>query len=108
DNTEETTETDTQTVSTSTQPEEELEVSDITANDLLTENLRARALNGGLTEEEFSDWLLDEQNRQWRNKVISDPYEPGSVFKIITASAALDTGSVPMDVPLFYCMGYKE
>ena len=108
ENTEETAETDTQTVPTSTQPEEELELSDITANDLLTENLRARALNGGLTEEEFSDWLLDEQNRQWRNKVISDPYEPGSVFKIITASAALDTGSVPMDVPLFYCMGYKE
>ena len=97
----------TSSVQTSTQPQEELELSDITANDLLTDNLRTRALNGGLTEEEFSDWLLDEQNRQWRNKVISDPYEPGSVFKLITASAALDSGSVTMD-STYYCIGYKE
>lgn len=97
----------TSSVQTSTQPQEELELSDITANDLLTDNLRARALSGGLTEEEFSDWLLDEQNRQWRNKVISDPYEPGSVFKLITASAALDSGSVTMD-STYYCIGYKE
>ena len=84
-----------------------LELEDITATDLLTDNLRARALSGGLTEEEFEDWLLTEQNRQWRNKVISDPYEPGSVFKLITASAALDSGSVNMN-STFFCYGYKE
>jgi len=31
---------------------------------------------------------------QWRNKAISDPYEPGSVFKLITAAVALDNNLV--------------
>lgn len=34
------------------------------------------------------------QQTQWRNKAISDLYEPGSVFKLITAAAALDAGAV--------------
>lgn len=33
-------------------------------------------------------------NRQWRNKAVSDTYEPGSVFKIFTAAAALEEGLV--------------
>lgn len=105
---EETGQTTEQTEQTSASAQSDtLELEDITADDLLTTNLRARALNGGLTEEEFEEWLLSEQNRQWRNKVISDPYEPGSVFKLITASAALDSGSVTMN-STFFCYGYKE
>ena len=47
------------------------------------------------------------QNQQWRNKVISDPYEPGSVFKIITAAAAMEEGVVK-DGEGFVCTGaYK-
>ena len=42
---------------------------------------------------------------QWRNKAISDPYEPGSVFKIITASAAYETDTVSL-YSHFYCPGY--
>lgn len=41
---------------------------------------------------------------QWRNKAISDPYEPGSVYKIITAAAALEEGVVNANTP-FYCNG---
>lgn len=64
-----------------------------------------------MTAQEKSDALRtqrlnDEQNRQWRNKAISDPYEPGSVFKLITASAALDTGSVTLNSS-FFCPGYR-
>lgn len=63
------------------------------------------------TEEEKQEAYLkqldDEQNRQWRNKVISDPYEPGSVFKLITASAALDTGSCSLSNS-YYCPGYRQ
>ncbi len=95
-----------QTVPVST-TQETLTLADVTDDDLLYDNLRARALNGGLTEEEFDEWMLKEQNGQWRNKVISDPYEPGSVFKLITVSAALDSGSVMMD-NTYYCIGYKE
>ena len=41
---------------------------------------------------------------QWRNKAISDPYEPGSVFKIITASTALDNNVLSLN-DHFYCDG---
>jgi len=41
---------------------------------------------------EYNDKKKQLQYDQWRNKAISDPYEPGSVFKIITAATALDNG----------------
>ncbi|MCI2046187.1 MAG: peptidase [Faecalibacterium sp.] len=42
------------------------------------------------------------QQTQWRNKAVSDLYEPGSVFKLITCSSALDAGVVTPDSS-FYC-----
>lgn len=44
-------------------------------------------------------------NGIWRNSCINDTYEPGSVFKIITAAAGLETGVVTCDSQ-FYCPGY--
>ncbi len=43
-------------------------------------------------------------NRQWRNKAVSDTYEPGSVFKIVTASIAVEENLVG-DSNTFYCNG---
>ena len=43
-----------------------------------------------LSEEEKQNAL----NKMWRNQCINDTYEPGSTFKIITASAALEEGKV--------------
>ena len=45
-------------------------------------------------------------NRMWRNPCISDTYEPGSTFKIVTATAALEEGVVSVN-DSFYCPGYK-
>lgn len=45
-------------------------------------------------------------NQMWRNGCINDTYEPGSVFKIITASASLEEGVVETD-DQFFCPGYK-
>ena len=45
-------------------------------------------------------------NGMWRNKCINDTYEPGSTFKMITATAALETGVVTLDSQ-YYCPGYK-
>ena len=46
--------------------------------------------------------LQQAQQSQWRNKAVSDLYEPGSVFKLITCAAALDAGAVTKN-STFYC-----
>ncbi len=45
-------------------------------------------------------------NAMWRNPCINDTYEPGSAFKIVTATAALEEGVVRL-TDQFYCPGYK-
>ena len=54
------------------------------------------------SEEEEQELL----NQMWRNRCVSDTYEPGSTFKIITTAAALEQGVVSTD-DRFYCPGYK-
>ncbi|MCI8405117.1 MAG: PASTA domain-containing protein [Clostridia bacterium] len=46
------------------------------------------------------------RNKMWRNKAVSDTYEPGSTFKIITAAAALEENVVSAE-STFYCPGFK-
>lgn len=48
----------------------------------------------------------DKLNDMWRNPVISDSYEPGSTFKIITATAALEERKVTLQ-DFFFCPGFK-
>lgn len=55
-----------------------------------------------LTDEQVQDQL----NQMWRNGCINDTYEPGSVFKIITASACLEEGVVKLS-DTFSCPGYR-
>lgn len=49
-------------------------------------------LNIEITEEDSSKSKMDLLNMMWRNFCINDTYEPGSVFKMVTATAALETG----------------
>lgn len=57
------------------------------------------------TEEEIrQEQIAALRNKMWRNKAISDTYEPGSTFKIITAAAGLEENVVSLDTP-FYCSG---
>lgn len=48
----------------------------------------------------------DKLNNMWRNPVISDSYEPGSTFKIVTATAALEERKVTLE-DSFFCPGFK-
>ncbi len=48
----------------------------------------------------------DKRNAMWRNPCVSDTYEPGSTFKILTTAAALEKGVVKM-TDRFHCPGYK-
>ena len=58
------------------------------------------------TAQEQKDNNQDLLNQMWRNQCINDTYEPGSVFKIITAASAFEEGVVSLQ-DNFFCPGYK-
>jgi len=45
--------------------------------------------------------------KQWRNRCLSDGYEPGSTFKVLTMAAALDCGAINLETN-FYCKGAEQ
>ena len=58
------------------------------------------------TDEDYNNAVAAARNKMWRNKAVVDSYEPGSCFKIITMSMALEEGVVtPEDH--FFCSGVK-
>lgn len=59
----------------------------------------------GTVDMEYSEEKQNLLNKMWRNNCINDTYEPGSTFKIVTASAALEEKIVTIDTP-FSCPGY--
>ncbi len=70
---------------------------------------QAMGLRVGSTEREealtaYNEAMAAARLSQWRNRCVSDGYEPGSTFKLITLSAALDSGAVTLN-DTFYCGG---
>ncbi len=64
-------------------------------------------LNTGVDGDSLSDEKKqDALNQMWRNGCINDTYEPGSTFKVITASACLEEGVVSL-TDQFSCPGYR-
>ncbi len=57
-----------------------------------------------LPDEEQSAAIYAAQQEQWRNKAVSDTYYPGSVFKPVSSSMALDSGAITLDTT-FECTG---
>lgn len=53
------------------------------------------------------DEKLEYWNKTWKNKIISDTYEPGSTFKALIAAIALEEKLISLDTT-FYCNGFKE
>ncbi|MDE7139022.1 MAG: PASTA domain-containing protein [Ruminococcus sp.] len=47
----------------------------------------------------------DEREAQWKNKCITEIYEPGSVFKVITSAAAIEENLIDLENDSFYCNG---
>ena len=54
----------------------------------------------------YNQAVAAERLRQWRNRCVSDGYEPGSTFKLVTLAAALDCGAVTEN-STFYCGGHE-
>ncbi len=55
----------------------------------------------------YKEALQAARLKQWRNRVISDGYEPGSTFKVLTMAAALDSGAIDLNTS-FYCKGSER
>lgn len=78
---------------------------DFDLNNPDTPNETLAATYDTLNAEEKSNALFS----MWKNKAISDIYEPGSVFKLITASVALEENITEADIEKdFNCIGYEK
>lgn len=74
-------------------------------NQAFTPNETLSETYSSLSQEEKTNAIF----KMWSNKSISELYEPGSVFKLITASAAIEEGITDTDIANdFYCQGYEN
>ncbi len=55
----------------------------------------------------YTEALNAARLKQWRNRVLSDGYEPGSTFKVLTMAAALDCGAIDLNTA-FHCSGAEQ
>ncbi len=58
-----------------------------------------------LNDEDYSRRQGESREQQWRNKCITEVYEPGSVFKVITSAAAFEENLIDIENDNFYCSG---
>lgn len=78
---------------------------DYNLNSPYTPNSTLAETYDSLSSEEKSESLY----KMWANKSVAETYEPGSVFKVITASVALEENITTTDKSNdFYCKGYEE
>ena len=66
------------------------------------EDIDEATWNAMTSDEKFEYW-----NKTWKNKIISDTYEPGSTFKALIAAIALEEKLISLD-STFFCNGFKE
>ena len=71
------------------------------------EKARLEALKDSGDESAYQQALSAARLKQWRNRVLSDGYEPGSTFKVLTMAAALDCGAIDLNTN-FYCRGAEQ
>lgn len=71
----------------------------------ISDQKKAKEIAAITDDKERSKALTEAQYAQWRNKCVSDTYEPGSVFKIITGSAAIEENAISLS-DTYYCPGY--
>ena len=94
-------------------PNQYLEIADTKANEQL-EELKQKYLSYPEDSEQYrlgfegyKTALNAARLKQWRNRCISDGYEPGSTFKVLTMSAALDCGAIDLETN-FHCSGSQK
>ena len=94
-------------------PNNYLEITDANALErIATLEQRYQALPEGSEQrrqamEAYKEAVTAARLKQWRNRVLSDGYEPGSTFKVLTMAAALDCGAIDLNTN-FYCRGSEQ
>ncbi len=94
-------------------PNHYLEVSDSAQSQHLdalkqaVEGYEQGSLQRSEAEQAYREALQAARLKQWRNRVISDGYEPGSTFKVLTMAAALDSGAITLN-DHFHCGGAAQ
>lgn len=76
---------------------------DIDKNDVIKSE-QVKSLNASLTKEQYTEAYVAAREQQWKNKAITELYIPGSVFKVITSSAALEEKVISVN-DMFDCSG---
>ena len=78
---------------------------DFDPNTPFTLSVADQEVVNALQGEEKTAKLSELRNKQWRNKAVSDTYEPGSVFKVVTAAMAIEEGKTNLNSH-YNCNGY--
>ena len=68
---------------------------------------RLEELKNSGNADAYQKSLTEARLKQWRNRVLSDGYEPGSTFKVLTMAAALDSGAITLATN-FFCAGAEQ
>ncbi|MGN1085977.1 MAG: penicillin-binding transpeptidase domain-containing protein [Porcipelethomonas sp.] len=76
---------------------------DIDKNEVIKKD-NAKAWLDKLTEQQYTDAYVAAREQQWKNKAITELYIPGSVFKVVTSSAALEENAIKTS-DTFECTG---
>ena len=85
-------------------PEESLRIEKLRMEYLMQPEGSERYTQG---KQRYQQELSAARLKQWRNRVISDGYEPGSTFKVLTMAAALDCGAIDLNTS-FHCSGSER
>ena len=95
-------------------PNHYLEIMDLSVLEQLDEISKQKEQAAGDLEQlnkltaEYNQIEAAARLKQWRNRCVSDGYEPGSTFKTITLAAALEEKAVDLDTTTFFCAGAKN
>ncbi|MBP3249581.1 MAG: PASTA domain-containing protein [Ruminococcus sp.] len=78
------------------------------ADPVLLQHLSELQATPGTSTEALDEAKAEARELQWKNKCITEVYEPGSVFKVVTSASAIEENLIDLDHDSFVCYGQVE
>ncbi|MBP8593086.1 MAG: PASTA domain-containing protein [Ruminococcus sp.] len=78
------------------------------ADPVLLQQLSELQATPGTSTEALDEAKAEARELQWKNKCITEVYEPGSVFKVVTSASAIEENLIDLDHDTFVCYGQVE